>query len=84
MKYYVYILASKRNGTLYTGMTNSLHRRIAEHKEGSIPGFTKRYNVHMLVYFEEYNDPRDAIAREKQLKYTRRRELDLNAAKNED
>ncbi len=78
MKYYVYILASKRNGTLYIGMTNSLRRRIDEHKQGLIPGFTQKYKVHMLVYFEESNDPRDAIAREKQLKWWHRKwKLDL-------
>ena len=67
-KYFIYILASKRNGTLYIGMTNNLRRRIAEHKEKSIPGFTKRYNVIRLVYCEEFTDPRDAIVREKVLK----------------
>jgi putative endonuclease len=78
MKYYVYILASKRNGTLYVGMTNSLRRRIDEHKQGLIPGFTQKYKVHVLVYFGEFNDPRDAIAREKQLKWWHRKwKLDL-------
>ena len=72
-KYYVYILASKRNGTLYVGMTNSLHNRIDQHKQGLIPGFTQKYKVNFLVYFEEYNNPRDAIAREKQLKWWRRK-----------
>ena len=72
MKYYVYILASQQNGTLYIGMTNNLRRRMEEHKQGLIPGFTQKYKVHLLVYFEEYNDPRDAIAREKQLKWWRR------------
>jgi putative endonuclease len=73
MKYFVYILASKRNGTLYIGMTNSLRRRIDEHKQGLVPGFTQKYKVHLLTYFEEYNDPRDAIAREKQLKWWHRK-----------
>lgn len=73
MKYYVYILASSRNGTLYIGVTSNLRRRTDEHKQGLIPGFTQKYNVHQLVYFEEYNDPRDAIAREKQLKWWRRK-----------
>ncbi|MFA6457717.1 MAG: GIY-YIG nuclease family protein [Bacteroidota bacterium] len=72
MKYHVYILASQRNGTLYIGMTNNLQRRVDEHKQGLIPGFTQKYKVHMLVYFEEYTDPRDAIAREKQLKWWKR------------
>jgi putative endonuclease len=67
-KYFVYILASTRNGTFYVGVTNDLVRRIGEHKEGRIPGFTKKYGVAMLVYFETYSDIGDAIAREKQLK----------------
>jgi putative endonuclease len=57
IKFYVYILASKRNGTLYIGMTNNLRRRIAEHKEKLIPGFTKKYGVTQLLYFEEFSDP---------------------------
>ena len=72
-KYYVYILASKRNGTLYIGMTNNLRNRMYQHKQMLIPGFTQRYKVRMLVYFEEYGDPRDAITREKQLKWWRRK-----------
>jgi putative endonuclease len=67
-KFFVYILVSKRNGTLYIGMTNNLRRRVAEHKEKLIPGFTKKYDVTRLVYFEEFNDPRYAIEREKVLK----------------
>lgn len=73
MSYYVCILASQRNGTLYVGMTNNLRRRVDEHKQGSNPGFTQKYHVHMLVYFETFNDPRDAIARETQLKWWKRR-----------
>ncbi len=72
MKYFVYILTSLRNGTLYIGMTNNLRHRVDEHKQGLIPGFTQKYKVHLLVYFEEYNDPRDAIARETQLKWWHR------------
>ena len=68
MIYYVYILASKRNGTLCIGVTNDLQRRMCEHKAGLLDGFTKRYSVHMLVHFEETNDVRAAIQREKQLK----------------
>ncbi len=67
-KYYVYILASKRNGTLYTGVTNDLVRRVGEHKAGTNEGFTKKYRVNKLVYFESTNDVRDAIKREKQIK----------------
>jgi len=64
----VYILASKRNGTLYTGVTSHLVHRIAEHKSGLVDGFTRKYRVHALVYYERYNDMRSAIAREKQIK----------------
>lgn len=66
--YYVYILANKINGTLYTGVTNDLIKRVYEHKNNLIKGFTKRYCVHKLVYFEETNDINSAIKREKQLK----------------
>jgi len=67
-RYWVYIVASKPNGTIYTGVTNSLQRRIWEHKRGLIPGFTKQYGVKTLVYFEEHRDINQAIAREKELK----------------
>jgi len=66
--YYVYILASKRNGTLYIGITNNLERRIYEHKNDLIEGFTKKYKVHILVYYEQTQDTESAIRREKQLK----------------
>jgi putative endonuclease len=66
--YWVYILASKRNGTLYIGVTNNLSRRVFEHKERVVRGFTSRYGVHMLVWYETYADVREAIAREKKLK----------------
>jgi putative endonuclease len=66
--YFVYILASKRNGTLYTGVTNDLGRRVGEHKEKSVPGFTRRHGVDILVWFEVYGEIADAIAREKQIK----------------
>ena len=66
--YYVYILASKRNGTLYIGVTNDLTRRIYEHKNGWADGFTKKYNVKMLVYFDSTNNIESAITREKQIK----------------
>ena len=68
MSYWMYILASKPRGTLYVGMTNDLVRRIAEHRDGAVPGFTKTYNVKMLVYFEEHESVLDAIKREKQVK----------------
>ncbi len=66
--YHVYILASKRNGTLYIGVTNGLARRVWEHKEGLISGFTKKYDVKLLVYYEEFQDIHEAIGREKLLK----------------
>jgi len=66
--YYVYILASERNGTLYIGFTNDLKRRIFEHRNNLIDGFTKKYKVHSLVYYEETNDVNSAIEREKILK----------------
>lgn len=70
--YYVYILTSQENGTLYIGVTNNLARRIYEHKHNLVEGFTKQYSVHKLVYFEETPDVESAIAREKQLKAWRR------------
>ncbi len=66
--YYVYILASDRNGTLYIGVTSNLIKRIYEHKNNLSDGFTKEHNVHKLVYFEETSDVNSAITREKQLK----------------
>ncbi len=71
-QYYVYILASKRNGTLYTGVTSDLIRRVYEHRSGLVSGFTKRYGVHKLVYFERLEDVNSAITREKQLKKWKR------------
>ena len=65
--YYVYIMTN-RSKTLYTGMTNDLMRRIGEHKSKAVPGFTQRYNIDRLVFFEETGDVRAAIAREKQIK----------------
>jgi len=70
--YYVYILASKRNGTLYIGVTSDLARRVWERREGLVPGFTKKYGVKMLVYFEMFEDIHDAIARETRLKKYKR------------
>jgi putative endonuclease len=69
--YFVYILAST-SGVLYTGITNNLQRRVAEHRQKLMPGFTKSYNVRSLVYFEVSGDVRMAIAREKQIKSWRR------------
>ncbi|MBI1863170.1 GIY-YIG nuclease family protein [Candidatus Microgenomates bacterium] len=70
--YYVYILASKRNGTLYIGVTGNLVKRVYEHKNNLAHGFTKTYNVHTLVYFEYHDEIAGAIRREKQLKEWRR------------
>ena len=66
--YVVYILASKKNGTLYVGVTGNLERRMREHKREYLKGFTKRYQVHCLVYYEQTNGAEAAIRREKQLK----------------
>ena len=71
--YYVYSLASKKNGTLYLGVTNDIARRVYEHKNNLVDGFTKKYSVHCLVYFEVCEDVRVAIQREKNIKKWRRR-----------
>ena len=68
MSYYVYILASKIGGTLYIGVTNDLIRRVFEHKSKFVRGFTKKYDVVKLVYYEQYDDIENAIQREKRLK----------------
>jgi putative endonuclease len=68
MSFYVYILASKRNGTLYTGMTDDLVRRVWQHREGLIPGFTKEYGVTSLVWYEQHESRESAFARERQMK----------------
>jgi putative endonuclease len=70
--YYVYILASKRNGTLYVGVTQDLLKRVYLHKKELLDGFTKKYNVKRLVYYEVYQDIKDAILREKRLKKWKR------------
>lgn len=76
-KGYVYILANN-NLTLYIGVTNNLVKRIFEHKQGQVAGFTKRYKLHKLIYFEEFPSIEEAIAREKQLKNWKRQwKLDL-------
>ncbi len=72
MSYYVYILANQRNGTLYIGVTRNLVKRVYQHKHELIKGFTKRYGVHTLVYYEIFNSPVEAIRREKQLKHWNR------------
>ena len=71
-RFFVYILASRRNGTIYVGVTNNLARRIADHKAKVVPGFTRRYGVDKLVHVEEYSSIADARAREGALKKWRR------------
>lgn len=70
--FYVYLLASRKQGTLYLGVTRDLVRRTFEHKTKSVPSFTSRYNVDRLVWFEAYDDPVNAITREKEIKKWRR------------
>ena len=67
-QYYVYIITNKRNTVLYTGVTNDLKRRVYEHKAKLVEGFTKRYKIGKLVYYEVFQDPENAILREKQIK----------------
>lgn len=67
-RFYVYIMTNPRDTMVYTGATNNLARRVQEHKEKLVEGFTKKYNLTKLVYYEAFDDPRAAIAREKQLK----------------
>jgi putative endonuclease len=83
-EYYVYILTN-RSGTLYVGVTNNLLRRLYEHKHKLIPGFTKRYKIDRLVYYEHTPDVRAAIAREKQIKpWRREKKVALIESKNRD
>jgi putative endonuclease len=80
---YVYILASRRNGTLYIGVTNDLVRRAYEHREGFVDGFSKRYGAKRLVYFEAYDDIARAIQREKTMKHwSRAWKLELIESRN--
>ena len=65
---FVYILASQRNGTLYTGVTSDLPKRIGQHKQGAVPGFTKKHKIHTLVWLEPHETMEAAITREKQIK----------------
>jgi len=68
MSFYVYILASRRNGTLYVGMTDDLIRRVWEHRIGAVPGFTRKYAVQMLVWYEQHETRETAFQRERQIK----------------
>ncbi len=82
-RYYVYILASQMYGTLYIGVTNNLVRRVYDHKNGNIDGFTKKFKIHSLVYFEETSDIESAIVAEKRMKKWRRQwKIDLIQASN--
>lgn len=75
--YWVYI-ATNKSDTLYTGVTNNLNRRMAEHKEKLIKGFTEKYNINKLIYFQEFNTPEEAIASEKKIKgWTRVKKINL-------
>jgi putative endonuclease len=69
---FVYMMTNKSRVVLYTGITNSLMRRVWQHQDGEIEGFTKKYTVNRLVYYENFNNPRDAISREKEIKGWRR------------
>jgi putative endonuclease len=82
--YYVYIMANKSR-TLYTGVTNNLERRVSEHRQNLIPGFTSRYNINRLVHFEVFGDIRAAINREKQIKgWLRQKKIGLIESANRD
>ena len=72
MAYYVYILASRRDGAIYVGITNDLVRRVYEHRIKAVAGFTAKYNITRLVWFETYGDPVSAITRETELKKSKR------------
>ena len=85
MTYYVYMLASRRNGTLYVGVTSDLPKRVYEHREELFPGFTSRYACKLLVWYEGYPTMVEAITREKQIKAgSRKRKLALIEAMNPD
>ena len=82
-RYWVYIVGNKSATAIYVGITNNIQRRIAEHKSGTIPGYTQRYRCNKLLYFEEYQNVKYAIAREKELKgWKRERKESLIATKN--
>ena len=82
---YVYILASKKNGTLYIGVTSDLSKRVYEHKQNLVDGFTKEHNIHDLVYYETHNEVEEAILREKQMKkWNRKWKIRLIEEKNPD
>ncbi|OGQ13561.1 MAG: endonuclease [Deltaproteobacteria bacterium RIFCSPHIGHO2_02_FULL_40_11] len=77
-QYFVYIMTNKRNTVLYTGITSNIEKRVYEHKMKIIPGFTQKYNVDKLAYYEEFPDPESAIAAEKKIKgWTRQKKIKL-------
>jgi len=85
MPYYLYILASGRRGTLYIGVPNDLVRRVYEHRTDAVPGFTKKHQIHRLVYYEVHDDFAEAIAREKRIKrWARTWKVELIEKQNED
>ena len=84
-QYYIYIMTNKRNTVLYTGVTNDLKRRVYEHREKLAEGFTKKYNITKLVYYEVFNDIEHAILREKQIKGgSRRKKIELIRSMNKE
>jgi putative endonuclease len=77
-QYYVYLLTNAKNNVIYTGVTSDLVKRVFEHKNKTIKGFTKKYNVNKLVYYEQFDDPLSAITREKQIKAgSRKKKVEL-------
>ena len=85
MQYYVYIMTNKSNSVLYTGITNDIKRRVYEHKEKLKDGFTKKYNIQKLVYYEVFENPENAILYEKQIKGgSRKKKIDLIDGMNKD
>jgi putative endonuclease len=85
MSYYVYILASRKDGAIYIRITNDIVRRVYQHRTKAVPGFTSKYNITRLVWFEVYDDPTSAISREKEVKKWKRAwKIQLVEAKNPD
>jgi putative endonuclease len=84
-QFYVYIMTNKRNTVLYTGVTNNIRKRVCEHRQKLVEGFTKKYNLVKLVYYESFGDPDSAIKREKQIKAgSRKKKEDLINSVNEE